>query len=188
MNVIVVGSGIAGLCAAIKSSDLGADVTLISPNYSETSQSVMAMGGINASLNTKGENDSIQRHYEDTINGGCEINNPKAVERLTSDAPDIIRWLSSIGVSFTRDENSNVDLRYFGGQKLARTAYAGARTGKQIVSALIALCRKKEAEGSVNRLVGWRVLSLILDGNQCLGIICINEDTNEIKAFEGNVV
>ncbi len=188
MNVIVVGSGIAGLCAAIKASDLGADVTLISPNYSETSQSVMAMGGINASLNTKGENDSIQKHYEDTINGGCEINNLKAVERLTSDAPDIIRWLSSIGVSFTRDENSNVDLRYFGGQKLARTAYAGARTGKQIVSALIALCRKKEAYGSVNRLVGWRFLSLILDGKRCLGIICINEDTREIRAFEGNVV
>lgn len=188
MNVIVIGSGLAGLCAAVKASDLGADVTLISPNYSETAQSVMAMGGINAALNTKGENDSTQNHYSDTINGGCDINNPKAVSRLTSNAPEIVKWLGSIGVSFTRDDEGNIDLRYFGGQKLARTAYAGARTGKQIVTALTTLCRKKEVEGSIKRLVGWRFLSLILNENQCLGVICIHEDTQEIKAFGGNVI
>lgn len=73
MNINIVGCGLAGLSAAIKASELGASVSLISPNYSETSQSVMAMGGINAALNTKGENDSIEHHYDDTINGGCEI-------------------------------------------------------------------------------------------------------------------
>lgn len=188
VSVVVVGSGIAGLTSAIKASELGADVSLISPTYSEASQSVMAMGGINAAMNTKGENDSPDNHYLDTINAGCGINDSKSVLRLTHDAPQIIRWLESIGVSFTRDDNGNVDLRYFGGQKHARTAYAGARTGKQIVTALTALCRRKEAEGSVKRYVGWRFLSLILENNQCFGVICINEDTQEIKAFEGSVI
>lgn len=188
MNVIVIGSGLAGLSAAIRASNLGANVSLISPNYSETSQSVMAMGGINAALNTKNENDSIQNHFKDTISGGCEINNFKAVSKLTSNAPKILSWLESIGVSFTRDNNGNIDLRYFGGQKHARTAYAGARTGKQLVTALTSLCRKKEVEGSVKRFVGWRFLSLILKNNQCFGVICIHEDTSEIKAFTGNVI
>ena len=188
MKVVIIGCGIAGLSAAIKASELGADVSLVSPNYSETSQSVMAMGGINASLDTKGENDSIQNHYDDTISGGCEINDPKAVMNLTSDAPDIVRWLSKVGVSFTRDENGEIDLRYFGGQKHARTAYADARTGKQIVASLTMLCRRKEAEGSIKRFVGWRFLSLILDAGRCCGAICINENTSQIRAFEGNVI
>ena len=188
MNVVIIGAGLAGLTSAIKASELGADVSLISPNYSETSQSVMAMGGINAALNTKGENDSVQNHFDDTINGGCEINNPKAVLKLTEDAPEIVKWLERIGVSFTRDESNKIDLRYFGGQKKARTAYAGARTGKQIVTSLISLCRKKEVEGSVKRYVGWRFLSLIIDNNQCHGAICINENTSEIRAFKGQVI
>lgn len=188
MIINIVGCGLAGLSAAIKASQLGANVNLISPNYSETSQSVMAMGGINAALNTKGENDCIKNHYDDTINGGCEINNPNAVSNLTNNAPKIIKWLENMGVSFTRDSDGNVDLRYFGGQKYARTAYAGARTGKQLVTTLTSQCRKKESEGSVKRYVGWRFLSLIIKDNQCLGLIAINENTSEIMAFEGNVI
>lgn len=188
MIINIVGCGLAGLSAAIKASQLGANVNLISPNYSETSQSVMAMGGINAALNTKGENDCIKNHYDDTINGGCEINNSKAVLNLTNNAPNIIKWLENMGVSFTRDSNGNVDLRYFGGQKHARTAYAGARTGKQLVTTLTSQCRKKESEGSVKRYVGWRFLSLIIKDNQCLGLTAINENTSEIMAFEGNVI
>ena len=90
VDIIVVGAGIAGLTASIKACDKGANVSLISSDYSERSQSVMAMGGINAALNTKGENDSTDQHFTDTLNGGCKINNEKAVEMLTSDAPQII--------------------------------------------------------------------------------------------------
>ena len=79
-------------------------------------------------------------------------------------------------------------MRYFGGQKFARTAYAGARTGKQLVTSLISLCRMKEVEGNVKRYVGWRFLSLVIENNKCHGIICINEDTSEIKAFKGKVI
>ena len=129
-KIIVVGAGIAGLTAAIKASESGVPVNLISPDFSERSQSVMAMGGINASLNTKGENDSVKQHFEDTMNSGCWINDENAVWKLTSNAPKIISWLERLGTSFTRDEKGNVDLRYFGGQKKQRTAYAGAKIGR----------------------------------------------------------
>ncbi|MBQ9025902.1 MAG: FAD-binding protein [Methanobrevibacter sp.] len=189
VEVIVLGSGIAGLTASIHASDNGAEVSLISPDYSERSQSVMAMGGINAALNTKGENDSVNQHFTDTINGGCNLNNKKAVEMLTRDAPEIIDWLSRLGTSFTRDDAGNVDLRNFGGQKKKRTAYAGSRTGKQIVSALVNACRKRESEGKIKRFVGYRFLSLIFtDENECCGVRCIHEDTGKVKSFTGDAV
>ena len=129
LDIIVVGAGIAGLAASIKACDNGANVSLISQDYSERSQSVMAMGGINASMNTKGEDDSTIQHFTDTMNVGCGINNEKAVEKLTDDAPQIISWLERMGTSFSRDENGNVDVRNFGGQKKKRTVFAGSRTG-----------------------------------------------------------
>ncbi|OED30025.1 FAD-binding protein [Methanosphaera sp. WGK6] len=188
-TIIIIGSGLAGLTAAVKTTEYDANAILISPAQSERTQSVMAMGGINAALNTKGQDDSTQQHYIDTIKGGNHINNPKAVKKLTTDAPDIVRWLGNIGTSFTRDENGNIDVRYFGGQKKMRTAYAGAKTGKQIVTALTTLCRRKEAEGKITRYIGWRFLSLILtEENECIGVIVINEDTDEIKEFYGDSV
>lgn len=187
-RIVVVGAGMAGLTAAIKASD-NAKVDLISLDYSERSQSVMAMGGINAALDTKGQDDSTEQHFQDTMHGGCEINDTEAVLRLTEDAPKLVEWLSEIGTSFTRDENGNIDLRYFGGQKKQRTAYAGARTGKQIVTALIGQCRKREVEGKITRHVGWRFVSLIFtDRVECAGVVCVNEDTGEIKSFIGDAV
>lgn len=66
-NILVMGSGLAGMTAALKLVEEGAAVTLVSPAYSERAQSVMAMGGINAALNTKQEDDSIDEHFEDTM-------------------------------------------------------------------------------------------------------------------------
>lgn len=188
-NVIIIGAGLSGLTCSVKLAENGNHVHLFSPSPSERSQSVMAMGGINAALNTKGQDDSPSQHYADTINGGQEINNHIAVERLTNDAPKIIEWLDDIGTSFTRDENGNVDQRYFGGQKKQRTAYAGARTGKQVVTAINTLLRKYEHENLVQRHIGWRFLSLQLnDEGECVGAILINEFTDEIKSFKADSV
>ncbi|URZ17540.1 FAD-binding protein [Clostridium felsineum] len=188
-KILVIGSGLAGLSAAVKSAELEQEVILAAPSPSERSQSVMAMGGINAALNTKGQNDSIEEHYKDTIAGGNGLNDPSAVKKLTLDAPKILKWLDSLGTSFTRDENGSIDLRYFGGQKKMRTAYAGARTGKQLVTALVTECRKYEAQNKITRMNGWRMLSLILtEAKECAGAILLNEITNEIKAINSDVV
>ena len=188
-DVIVIGAGLAGLTCSVKLAEYGNHVKLFSPSPSERSQSVMAMGGINAALDNKGQEDSPSQHYTDTINGGQNINNHSAVEKLTQDAPTIIEWLSNIGTSFTRDENNNIDQRYFGGQKKKRTVYAGARTGKQVVTAINAMARKYEEEHLIERYIGWRFLSVLLnEDDKCNGVILINELTDEIKAFTSDCV
>ena len=69
-KILVIGCGLAGLAASVRGAELGAEVVLVAPSPSERSQSVMAMGGINGALNTKGQNDSVKEHYIDTIKGG----------------------------------------------------------------------------------------------------------------------
>lgn len=187
-DIIILGSGLAGMTAALKLVEKGATVTLVSPAYSERAQSVMAMGGINAALNTKEEDDSIDNHFEDTMRGGSYINNAEAVANLVRTAPEIIRWLEELGVNFTRDENGRVDLRNFGGQKKKRTAYAGARSGKQIATAIIAKCRKYEVEGRIKRMVGWRFHSLLIEDQECAGVIVLQENTNQFKSLVADAV
>jgi len=188
-EVLIIGGGFAGISAAICAAEAGCKVTLAASNYSERAQSVMAMGGINAALNTKGQNDSPEEHYEDTMRSGCYINNEKAVRKLTKDAPDVVRWLADLGVNFSRDENGNIDVRYFGGQKKMRTAYARARTGKQLMSALVSACRKYEAAGKVNHLLDWYFVSFVLTNKkECAGAILYNRQTKEYKAFPADAV
>lgn len=188
-RILIIGCGLAGLSAAVKSAQSGNEVIMISPAPSERTQSVMAMGGINAALNTKGQDDSVEQHFQDTMKSGAGICCSKAVKQMTNDAPEIIKWLSDMGASFTRDEHGNVDLRYFGGQKKMRTAYAGARTGKQLVTALTAECRKYEAKGLVKRMTGWRLLSFAMTSQgACAGAVFFEEHTEEIKQIEADAV
>ena len=95
-NMIIVGAGLAGLSAALQAVKEGCSVKLISSLPSERAQSVMAEGGINAALNTKGEDDSTQEHYEDTIKAGCNLADPNAVWNMTQAAPEVVKWLHSM--------------------------------------------------------------------------------------------
>jgi succinate dehydrogenase / fumarate reductase, flavoprotein subunit len=188
-ETLIIGAGLAGLAAAIKSAESGRHVTIVSPAVSERSQSVMAMGGTNGALNTKGQNDSPLQHYEDTLKGGCYLGSPSAIKRLTDNAPETIMWMARNGVNFTRDSNGNPDLRYFGGQKKMRTAYAGAHTGKQEVTGLASQMRKYEAAGLINEITGLRFLSLVRDeSGTCAGAVFINSDTEETAVYPADTV
>lgn len=88
-KVLIVGSGISGLSCAIQSAALGLHVILAAPFPSERAQSVMAAGGINAALDTKGENDTAALHAEDTLRGGCFIAGREEVYRLCQAAPEV---------------------------------------------------------------------------------------------------
>jgi succinate dehydrogenase / fumarate reductase, flavoprotein subunit len=188
-EILVIGCGLAGTTAAIKCAEKGHNVKLFSPMPSERAQSVMAMGGINAALNTKGENDSPHEHYLDTLEGGCFVNNPAAVRRLTQNAPAVVKWLAARGVNFDRDKDGNLELRNFGGQKKTRTAYSGAHTGKQIITALSAECRKYEAEGKIERMNGWYFLSFVMDSNnECAGAVMLHKQQSKIQVFPAHSV
>ena len=143
MSVIVIGAGLAGLSAACTLAENGIAVDLVSKMPSERSQSTLAEGGINASLDTMGEGDSPEGHYADTMRGGCNLADPAAVRTLSERAPEILRFLDSIGAPLHR-EGGQIALRPFGGQKKRRTAYAKSSTGKILMTAMIDAVRKYE--------------------------------------------
>lgn len=177
-HVLVVGSGLSGLSCAISLAESGISSTLISPYPSERAQSVMAAGGINVAV---GADDSTRQHAEDTLKSGGSIAGEAAVEGLCSAAPDILRQLEALGVVFSRDENGEVALRAFGGQSRNRTAYAGAATGKQIMSALIRVARKYECQNIINRSLGRQFYSALIRDNKCYGALLYNEKERKIE-------
>ena len=184
-QVLIIGGGLSGLSCAIGLAEKGIATTLVSPYPSERSQSVMAAGGINAAL---GKDDSPERHAEDTLKSGGDIAGKEAVLGLCSAAPEIIRYLERLGVVFSREENGEVALRAFGGQSRNRTAYAGASTGKQIMSALIREARKYECSGLICRLLGRQFHSALIENGKCYGALLYNENTRKIETIYADAV
>ena len=187
-TVLVVGSGISGMTTAITLAEKGIRSILISPFVSERSQSVMAAGGINAVLDNMGECDSVEKHIEDTLRGGCMIAGRDAVTGLCTRAPEIIRWLEKLGVVFTLNENGDIDQRAFGGQSCRRTCYCGTSTGKQIVSALVMECRRHEASGLITRRLWSDFHSGLIKDGKCHGALIFNEASASLEAVYSDAV
>lgn len=187
-RVLIVGSGIAGLACAIETAKAGNTAVLVSPYPSERAQSVMAAGGINAVVQGADTDDSVELHIRETLDGGCHIAGEKAVAGLCSAAPDILKWLESLGVVFTRTADGSLARRAFGGQSRKRTAYAGASTGKQIVTALVQETRKWECAGRVIRRLGLQFHSALLDDGVCAGALFYDEAKKRLEALYADAV
>lgn len=187
-TVLIVGSGISGLTCAIECAQKGISTVLVSPCASERAQSVMASGGINAVLDADIYNDSIEDHVRDTLEGGCNIASEQAVRRLCSAAPDIIKWLESLGTVFTRDSRGVIYRRSFGGQRHPRTAYSGTSTGKQIVTALVQEARKYECLGLLQRRLNLQFHSALIEDGICHGALFYNEFTLKMEAIAADFV
>jgi len=184
---IITGAGLAGLSAAISCAKHGRVCILVSAQASERAQSVLAEGGINAALNTKGEHDSIYEHYTDTIECGSHLADPNAVEGLVNAAPEIVDMLVRLGVPFNRD-GSLPDLRSFGGQKKKRTAFAKSSTGKMLMTALIDEARKYEARGLIERMPHHTFVELFISDGQCGGCFIRDTYTDEVLYLRGMVI
>ena len=188
-KVVVVGGGLAGLMSTIKLAERNIDVDIISLVPVKRSHSVCAQGGINAALNTKGENDTIDDHFYDTIYGGDFLANQTPVKGMVSAAPELIYAFDRMGTHFTRTEEGLLDLRRFGGTKKRRTVFAGATTGQQLEYTLDEQVRHFEDEGRVKKYEGWEFLKAVIDKNGvCRGCIAQNLATMEIRAFRGDAV
>lgn len=188
-EIIIVGGGLAGLMAAIKAVESGAKVRLISLVPVKRSHSVCAQGGINGAVNTKGEGDSPWEHFDDTIYGGDFLANQPPVKAMCDAAPGIIYLFDRMGVPFNRTPEGLLDFRRFGGTKHARTAFAGATTGQQLLYALDEQVRRLEAEGKIIKHEGWEFRSLILDDDgDCVGITAQELSSMMIKAFQAGAV
>jgi len=183
-KIIVVGGGLAGLMAAIRAAESGIPVDLFSIVPVKRSHSVCAQGGINAAKNQKGEGDTTDKHFDDTIYGGDFLANQPLVKRMCEAAPGIIDLLDRMGVMFNRTPEGLLDYRRFGGTLYHRTAFAGATTGQQLLYALDEQVRRHEAEGRVKKFEGWTFLSAVIDeGEICRGICALDLRSMEVKTF-----
>lgn len=184
-HVLIIGSGLSGLSCAIELAESGIRSTLVSPYPSERAQSVMAAGGINAAL---GKDDSPEQHAADTLKSGGSIAGKEAVLGLCSAAGEIVRWLERLGVVFSRNESGEVALRALGGQSHNRTAYAGASTGKQIMTALIREARKYEGGEVITRMLGRQFHSALIQDGKCYGAMLYNEKTRKMETVYADAV
>jgi succinate dehydrogenase / fumarate reductase, flavoprotein subunit len=189
IRIAIVGGGLAGLAAAMKIAESGHAVDLFSVVPVKRSHSVCAQGGINGAVNTKGEGDSTWEHFDDTVYGGDFLANQPPAKAMCEMAPAIIYLFDRMGVPFSRTKEGLLDFRRFGGTKHHRTAFAGASTGQQLLYALDEQVRRREVEGSVRKYEGWEMMSLILDDHQvCRGLVAMNLQTLELKAFKADAV
>ena len=153
------------------------------------SHSVCAQGGINAAKNLKGEGDTTDKHFDDTIYGGDFLANQTPVKAMCEAAPAIIDLLDRMGVPFNRTPEGLLDFRRFGGTLYNRTAFAGATTGQQLLYALDEQVRRYEAEGKVKKYEGWEFLSAVLDSKgQARGITALDLRTMELKSFAADAI
>jgi succinate dehydrogenase / fumarate reductase flavoprotein subunit len=189
IKIAIVGGGLAGLAAAMKIAEAGHDVDLLSVVPVKRSHSVCAQGGINGAVNTKGEGDSPAKHFDDSVYGGDFLANQPPVQKMCEMAPQIIYLFDRMGVPFSRTKEGLLDFRRFGGTLHHRTAFAGASTGQQLLYALDEQVRRYEVGGQVKKYEGWEMMSLVLDDHQvCRGLVAMNLQTLELKAFNADAV
>ena len=188
-RVIVIGGGLAGLAATMKMAELGMSILLVSFLPVKRSHSVCAQGGINGAVNIKGEGDSPEIHFYDTVKGGDFLAHQPLCKDMCLHAPYIINLMDRLGVTFNRTPEGNLDFRRFGGTLYHRTAFAGATTGQQLLYALDEQVRHFEVQGLVEKMEWHEYLGAVLnDDGRCVGAIIHNLRSGEIKAEKGDAV
>ncbi|MFF3135188.1 FAD-dependent oxidoreductase [Streptomyces mirabilis] len=135
--VLVIGTGGAGLRAAIELAEAGVDVLAVGKRPKEDAHTALAAGGINAALATMDPEDSWQQHAADTLKESYLLADPRTVEIVTQGAARGIDDLDRYGMAFAREEDGRISQRFFGAHKYRRTAFAGDYTGLEIQRTLI---------------------------------------------------
>jgi succinate dehydrogenase flavoprotein subunit len=141
-GVLVIGAGAAGLRASIELADRGLPVLCLAKRSREDAHTVLAAGGINAALATTDPEDSWEQHAADTLKEGYWLNDPRAVEILTTEAPRATEELRRWGADFACDERGELAQRFFGAHRWRRTCYSGDYTGREIQRTLLSRVRE----------------------------------------------
>ncbi len=171
LDLVVVGSGVAGLSAAVRAADLGLAVGVVTKGQLDQATTRWAQGGIAAVLG--GDPDSTDLHLADTLSAGAGLCDERAVRILVDEGPGRVLELIARGAEFDRDERGALDLAREGGHSTARVVHAGgAATGVEIERALV---EAVEATATV-LLERWFAVDLVVDGGRCTGVVAIDGD------------
>ena len=188
-DVIVVGSGLAGASAAATLGELGYNVHCFCFQDSpRRAHSIAAQGGINAAKNYRGDGDSVQRLFYDTIKGGDFRAREANVYRLAEVSSSIIDQCVAQGVPFAREYGGLLDNRSFGGSQLMRTFYARGQTGQQLLLGAYSALERQIAAGTVKMYPRTEMLDLVVANGKARGIVVRNMITGEIKSHSGHAV
>ena len=183
-NVLVIGTGAAGLRAAIAAHQAGREVVVIGKRRRDDAHTVLAAGGINAALGTVDPQDSWQQHYADTLREGYFLADPRVVELMAREAPAAVLELADWGAPFARTSNGRLDQRFFGAHRWRRTCYAGDWTGRAILRTLAA----KVAELGVTVIDDHYVSELLVSDGVCFGALAFDLETGERTVFLADAV
>ena len=189
IDVIVVGTGLAGGSAAATLAELGYKVKAFCYQDSpRRAHSIAAQGGINAAKNYKGDNDSIYRLFYDTIKGGDYRARESNVYRLAEVSGNIIDQCVMQGVPFARDYGGLLDNRSFGGVQVSRTFYAKGQTGQQLLLGAYSAMNHQIHLGHIQMYNRHEMLDIVLVDGKARGIIARNLITGEIERHSAHAV
>ena len=189
IDVIVVGTGLAGGSAAATLAELGYNVKAFAYQDSpRRAHSIAAQGGINAAKNYMGDGDSNYRLFYDTVKGGDYRAREANVYRLAEVSGNIIDQCVAQGVPFARDYGGLLDNRSFGGVLVSRTFYAKGQTGQQLLLGCYAAMNRQIARGKIDMYNRHEMLDVVIVDGKARGIIARNLVTGEIERHSAHAV
>jgi succinate dehydrogenase / fumarate reductase flavoprotein subunit len=183
-NVLVIGTGAAGLRAAIAAHQAGSEVVVVGKRRRDDAHTVLAAGGINAALGTVDPQDSWQQHFADTLREGYFLADPRVVELMATEAPAAVLELADWGAPFARTPDGRLDQRFFGAHRWRRTCYAGDWTGRAILRTLTA----KVAELGMTVVDDQYVSQLLVSDGACFGALAFDLETGARTVFLADAV
>ena len=183
-DVIVIGAGGAGLRAAIEASAQGARTALICKSLLGKAHTVMAEGGIAASLGNVWPQDNWQVHFRDTMRGGKMLNNWRMAQLHAQEAPDRVRELESWGALFDRTPDGRILQRDFGGHRYARLAHVGDRTGLEMIRTL----QQNAVHKGIDVYMECTITRLLKTGDRVTGAIGYWRESGNTIAFSAKAV
>jgi len=189
LDIIVVGTGLAGGSASATLAELGYNVKAFCFQDSpRRAHSIAAQGGINAAKNYQGDGDSTYRLFYDTVKGGDYRSRESNVYRLAEVSTNIIDQCVAQGVPFARDYGGLLDNRSFGGVLVSRTFYAKGQTGQQLLLGAYSAMNRQIARGKIKMYNRHEMLDIVIVDGKARGVIVRNLVTGEIKRHSAHAV
>ena len=183
-DVLVIGAGGAGLRAAIEASGAGVSVGLVCKSLLGKAHTVMAEGGLAASLGNVDDRDDWKVHFADTMRGGQYLNNWRMAELHAQEAPARARELEAWGAVFDRTEDGRILQRNFGGHKYPRLAHVGDRTGLEMIRTL----QDHGIHRGIDVHMECTIVELLKDGDRVVGAFGYDRERGRFRLFTARAV